>query len=60
MLKLKNKNYYTITEISRILGMSRQNIHVKMKKKEFSAIRVGQEYIVEEDEVNKIKRHRKR
>lgn len=53
MVNKKEKKYYSITELAKILGVSRVAVFKKIKKGEIEAIRIGSAWAILEEEVGK-------
>ena len=45
---MKDKNYFTIPQVARILGISRIAVYKKVKKGEIRAVRIGRNYAIPE------------
>jgi excisionase family DNA binding protein len=50
-----NKDFYSLTEVSKKLGISRQAVHKRIKKNKLKAMKVGATYIIGKEEVKKLK-----
>jgi excisionase family DNA binding protein len=46
---MEDKNYFTIPQVARILGISRIAVYKKVKKGEIRAIRIGRNYAFPEE-----------
>lgn len=47
----KNKEFFTIPEVARIIGVSRITIFQKVKKGVIPALRVGRNFIIKKDDI---------
>lgn len=50
----KNKEFYSVPEVAKILGVSRIAIFKKIKKGEIKAERIGRNYAIESTELARI------
>lgn len=48
------KNWYSVEEVSKILGVSKQTVRDKLSTKEIKGNKVGREWRILKDEVNSI------
>lgn len=48
------KNYYSLQEIAKLLGISRISVYKKVKKGEIAAERIGRSYAVPKKEISYI------
>ncbi len=46
---MKDKEYFSIPELARLLGISRIAVHKKVKKGEIRAVRIGRNYAIPKD-----------
>jgi excisionase family DNA binding protein len=46
---MEDKNYFTIPQVARILGISRIAVYNKVKKGEIRAVRIGRNYAIPEE-----------
>ncbi len=53
--RLMTKDYYSLTEVARTLGISRQAVHKRIKRNKLKAMKVGTTYIIGKEEVKKLK-----
>ena len=51
---MTKKEYLSITEVAKLLGLSRTAIHNKVKSGEIKATRIGNAYAVPESEVKRL------
>ena len=51
---MKEKEYYTIPELAKILGISRIALYKKVKKGEIEAVRIGRNYAISKKYVESI------
>lgn len=43
---MENKEYMSIPEVAKLIGLTRQAIHKKVKKGQIKAIRIGRNYAI--------------
>lgn len=53
-MMLMEKNWYSVEEVSKILGVSKQTVRDKLSTKEIKGNKVGREWRILKDEVNSI------
>lgn len=51
---LMERNWYSVEEVSKILGVSKQTVRDKLSTKEIKGNKVGREWRILKDEVNSI------
>ncbi|MEA3449428.1 MAG: helix-turn-helix domain-containing protein [Patescibacteria group bacterium] len=51
---MKNKNFYSVTELARALNISRQSVLQKINKGQLKAEKVGRNYIIPKESLNGI------
>lgn len=51
---MKNKRFFSTTELAKILGISRIAVYKKIKKGEIKAIKVGRNFIIDKKELDHI------
>lgn len=54
MAMSENKKTMTVTQLAKLLGVSRVAIHKRIKKGQIDAVRIGNMYTIPEKEVKKI------
>lgn len=50
----EKKQYLSVTQVAKLLGMSRQAVHKKIKNGEIKAIKIGHTFGISKEEVRKI------
>lgn len=51
---MKNKGYYTIPELAKILGISRIAVYKRVKKGQIKAVRIGRNYAIPKKQIENI------
>ncbi len=51
---MKDKRFFSTTELAKILGISRIAVYKKIKKGEITAIRVGRNFVIDKKDLGNI------
>jgi excisionase family DNA binding protein len=51
---MKNKEFYSILELAKILGISRIAVYKKIKKGEIKAVKVGRSFIIRKADLSNV------